>query len=68
MDKYENKYKNKYKNKYENMIIKLKLLEKEKKKLEFKIKILKEYIDEFETNHLFDNLELINVVKDNEHM
>lgn len=41
------------KNKYDNMIIRLELLEEQKKKLEFKIKRLKEYIDEFETNHLF---------------
>lgn len=56
----------KCKNKYENMVIRLELLEEEKKKLEFKIKILKEHIDEFETNHLFNNLEIINVVKENE--
>lgn len=38
--------------KYNNMINKLNLLKKQKYKLEFEIKKLKEYIDEFETNNL----------------
>ena len=40
-----------------NNIIKLKLLQDQKKKLEFRIKRLKENIDEFETIHLFDNVD-----------
>lgn len=55
------------KNKYDNMIIELELLEQEKKKLEFRIKRLKENIDEFETNHLFLYLNTNIIKNDNKH-
>ena len=51
--------------KYDNMIEKLELLQNEQKKIEFKIKRLKESIDEFETIHLFDNLDKIKKIQDN---
>jgi hypothetical protein len=44
--------------KYNGMIKKLELLEKQHKQLEFKIKRLKESIDEFETNHLYIGLNM----------
>lgn len=47
--------------KYKNMIGKLESLVKEKKKLDFTIKRLKENIDEFETNHLSFTIE--NIIK-----
>jgi hypothetical protein len=50
--------------KYDNMIEKLELLQNEQKKIEFKIKRLKESIDEFETIHLFDNLDKIKKIQD----
>ena len=46
------------------MIEKLELLQNEQKKIEFKIKRLKESIDEFETIHLFDNLDKIKKIQD----
>lgn len=55
------------KNKHDNMIIELELLEQEKKKLEFRIKRLKENIDEFETNHLFLYLNTNIIKNDNKH-
>lgn len=54
------------KNMYESMIIKLELLEKQKKKLEFEIKLLKEHIDEYETNHLFNKLKIIKIFEEND--
>ena len=55
------------KNKYDNMIIELKLLEQKKKNLEFRIKRLRENIDEFETNHLFLYLNTNIIKNDNKH-
>ena len=52
------------KNKYNDMVEKLELLQNQKKNLEFRIKRLKENIDEFETNHLYDTMDKIIKEKD----
>ena len=43
--------------KYNDMIKKLELLQEQQIKLDFRIKRLKETIDEFETNHLFNGID-----------
>lgn len=62
MDIHYKQTKNDITNKYENMIKKINKISEQKNKLEYEFKLLKEKIDEYETNYII-YLEEFNKIK-----